>query len=86
MRVSNLREDLANFVWDEIFDVSDGLEMGDCVDSDELRIVLDEMRRDYFDRLFMGKIGDRDFERKMDLSKELYDLLIDSRIDYVEFT
>lgn len=81
MRVSNLRRELTDFVWDEL-----GVPVGVTLEVDDVIEMLNELRDNYVTLLFMDVMGDREFERKMDLSKELLDDLESGTFDYLEFT
>lgn len=81
MRVSNLRRELTDFVWDEfVVQVGVTLEVDDAIE------IVNAMRDNYVMLLFMNEMGDREFERKMDLSKELLDELDYGTFDHLEFT
>lgn len=81
MRVSNLRRELTDFVWDEfVVQVGVTLEVDDAIE------IVNAMRDNYVMLLFMNEMGDREFERKMDLSKELLDELDSGTFDHLEFT
>lgn len=81
MRVSNLSRELTDFVWDEfVVQVGVTLEVDDAIE------IVNAMRDNYVMLLFMNEMGDREFERKMDLSKELLDELESGTFDHLEFT
>lgn len=81
MRVSNLRSELTDFVWDAF-----RVEVGVTLEVDDAIEILNAIRDNYVMLLFMNEMGDREFERKMDLSKELLDELESGTFDYLEFT
>lgn len=81
MRVSNLRRELTDFVWDAF-----SVEVGVTLEVDDAIEILNAIRDNYVMLLFMNEMGDREFERKMDLSKELLDELESGTFDYLEFT
>lgn len=81
MRVSNLRRELTDFVWDAF-----SVEVGVTLEVDDAIEILNAIRDNYVMLLFMNEMGDREFERKMDLSKELLDDLESGTFDYLEFT
>lgn len=81
MRVSNLSRELTDFVWDEfVVQVGVTLEVDDAIE------IVNAMRDNYVMLFFMNEMGDREFERKMDLSKELLDELESGTFDHLEFT
>ena len=81
MRVSNLRRELTDFVWDEfVVQVGVTLEVDDAIE------IVNAIRDNYVMLLFMNEMGDREFERKMDLSKELLDELESGTFGHLEFT
>lgn len=81
MRVSNLRSELTDFVWDAF-----SVEVGVTLEVDDAIEILNAIRDNYVTLLFMNEMGNREFERKMDLSKELLDELNSGTFTYLEFT